>query len=152
MKKKVWGNATWYLFHTLAYKIKPEFKSEIPILFSHISQICNNLPCPECQQHATEFLAQINVGKVTSSKESLNQFLWTFHNTVNKRTGGAIISFETCQELYSRANTTAIIKHFIAIMDQNLNNEKGMLYTFHRKRYLKIFKDYITANINKYNP
>ena len=31
MQKKVWGNATWYIFHTLAEKLKPEFKSELPI-------------------------------------------------------------------------------------------------------------------------
>ena len=50
MKKKEWGNAVWLLFHTLAEKIKPEYKGELIILVSHISSICNNLPCPDCQQ------------------------------------------------------------------------------------------------------
>ena len=36
MKKKVWGNATWYIFHTLAEKLKPEFKSEMTY---HITNI-----------------------------------------------------------------------------------------------------------------
>ena len=28
MNKQAWGNATWYLFHTLAYKLKPEYENE----------------------------------------------------------------------------------------------------------------------------
>jgi hypothetical protein len=151
MKKQVWGNATWYLFHTLAYKLKPEFQNEVLVIFNHISNICNNLPCPDCQQHASALIASTNVAKATASKESLNQFVWSFHNDVNKRLGSKIVTFETAQELYSRANTYAVIRHFLAVMQENLNNEKAMLYTFHRKKIMKIFRDYINANIHKYN-
>ena len=85
MKKQVWGNAIWYLFHTIAYKLKPEFSSEVPIIFNHIKSICNNLPCPTCQSHATMVLSHVNVPLIISSNENLINFLHEFHNIVNKR-------------------------------------------------------------------
>ena len=39
MSKQQWGNATWYLFHTLAEKLKPEFTSESGELFRQIKLI-----------------------------------------------------------------------------------------------------------------
>ena len=37
MSKKIWGNAVWYLFHTLVYKIKSTDDSDFKELFGHIS-------------------------------------------------------------------------------------------------------------------
>ena len=43
MSKKQWGNACWYLFHTLAEKIKPEYVEDIIILKNLIINVCYNL-------------------------------------------------------------------------------------------------------------
>ena len=152
MKKKVWGNATWYLFHTLAYKLKPEFSSEVPLIFNHIKTICDNLPCPDCQSHATQFLAKVNVLLITSSKENLINFLHGFHNSVNKRIGNKEFSKIQHDTIYSKANTYNVIKYFLSIMEQNINNEKLMMLSFHRKRAIKIIREYFTDNIYKFNP
>jgi hypothetical protein len=152
MKKQVWGNATWYLFHTLAYKLKPEFSSEVPILFNHIKNICNNLPCPDCQSHATKFLAHVNVALIVSSKDNLINFLHAFHNNVNKRIGNKQILISEHDAMYSRAVTYNVIKHFLTIMDQNNNNEKLMMLSFHRKRAISLLREYFTNNIHKFNP
>ncbi len=152
MKKQVWGNATWYLFHTLAYKLKPEFTSEVPILFNHIKDICDNLPCPDCQAHATKFLAHVNTSAIVSSKENLINFLHAFHNNVNKRIGNKEFSKNEHDNIYSRANTYNIIKHFLSIMEENTQNEKLLMLSFHRKRTVKNLKQYFTNNIHKFNP
>ena len=151
MQKKVWGNATWYLFHTLAEKLKPEFKSEVPILFSYIENICNNLPCPTCQQHAKETLSRVNRAHVTSSQENLIHFLWLFHNSVNKRTGATEFSKDQLNTMYKKAVTFNIIQNFINIMNENMRNDKALLNSFHRKLFIKNFIEYITANKHKYN-
>jgi hypothetical protein len=150
MKKKVWGNATWYLFHTLAEKLKPEFKSELPVLFSYISGICNNLPCPDCQKHASLVMQRANVPLITSSQENLITYLWTFHNSVNKRIGNKEFTREELS-IYKRANTRNIISNFINIMNENLRSDKAMLNTFYRKQYVTKFIEYINTNLNKYN-
>ena len=151
MKKKDWGNAVWLLFHTLAEKIKPEHTNELTILVSHISSICNNLPCPDCQQHATRVMAQANKAYITASKENLITFLWNFHNDVNKRTKTEFYPKESLA-IYKTANTVNVIKNFMHIMSKVSNNEKTMLFGFHRKLYMNDFTAYVRGSINKYNP
>ncbi len=150
MKKKVWGNAVWLLFHTLAEKINVENSFELNDLVSHIIGICNNLPCPDCQQHATRTMSRANIGAITSSKEALINFLWMFHNEVNKRTKAAYFPKESL-EIYKRTNTINVIKNFITIMRATSNNEKTMLHGFHRHIYMKKFIEYINMNIHKFN-
>ena len=150
MKKEVWGNAVWLLFHTLAEKLKEEYKNELPILVAHITQICNNLPCPDCQQHASRIMAHINKAEITASKDALIDFLWRFHNDVNKRNKGVYYPKESLGK-YKSANTGNVVKHFITIMSATSNNEKTMLHGFHRNLYMKQFIDYVSNNNYKYN-
>lgn len=150
MKKKDWGNAVWLLFHTLAEKIKPEYTEELIVIVSHITSICSNLPCPDCQQHASRVMAQVNKNAIAASKETLIDFLWKFHNEVNKRTKAAFYTKEALDK-YKTANTINVVKYFIQIMSKTSNNEKTMLNGFHRNIYMKKFIEYINANINKYN-
>ena len=150
MKKKDWGNAVWFLFHTLAEKLKPEYTSEIPILVSHITNICENLPCPDCKDHASSIMKSANKTNISKSKETLIEFLWNFHNNVNHRIKS---NFFKKDELikYKSAITVQIIKNFISVMSQTTNNEKTMLHGFHRFLYIKKFVEYIQGNIHKYD-
>jgi hypothetical protein len=150
MSKQQWGNATWRLFHTLAAKLKPEYSAEVAVLFTHISNICNNLPCPDCQQHATQFISRQNKSLITASKDSLMDFLWRFHNMVNKKTGKADMSKAEVLDLYSRAKTLLIYNHFVKIMSISQNNSKAMMNSFHRRLYLTKFNEYMQANMYKY--
>jgi hypothetical protein len=152
MKKEVWGNATWYLFHTLAHKLKPEHEDEVKELYKQIVSICHNLPCPDCQEHAVQFLNKVNTSIVTSSKENLINFLWEFHNKVNIRAKTVYFNKDQMLELYSKANTQKIVMYYIQIMSQNLNNDKMMMLSLHRKLNNNAFKTYIMANHYKYNP
>ena len=150
MKKKVWGNATWYIFHTLAEKLKPEYKNELPVLFSYISGICNNLPCPECQKHATHAMQRANIPQITASQENMIKYLWVFHNSVNKRIGNKEFTMEE-MSMYKRANTRNVIANFINVMNENLRSDKAMLSTFYRKQFVTTFIQYINTNAHKYN-
>lgn len=151
MKKRDWGNAVWLLFHTLAEKLKVEHTAELPILVSHITSICNNLPCPDCLQHASKTMNVVNKAAIASSKEALIDFLWKFHNDVNKRTKTAFYPVESLEK-YKTTNTQNVVKHFINIMSATSNNEKTMLYGFHRALYIKQFIQYMNINNYKYNP
>ena len=151
MEKKDWGRAVWYLFHTLAHKLKPEYSRETGVLFEHINSICSNLPCPDCQQHARQTMLLANHNSITTSKETLIHFLWQFHNDVNKRTKTVFYPKEELSK-YKLTNTHNVVKNFIKIMSAVANNEKTMLHGFHRSLYMKQFIDYMNQNINKYNP
>jgi len=152
MNKQAWGNATWYLFHTLAYKLKPEYENEVKELFKQIVNICHHLPCPECKDHAVQFLNKVNISIVTSSKENLINFLWDFHNIVNIKTKTSYFNKDEMLELYSKANTQRIVMNFINVMNSNMNNDKMMMAAFHLKLNNNVFKTYINTNHYKYNP
>lgn len=82
---EIWGPPVWTFFHTLAEKINEDYFHKIKFsLFFIIKRICNFLPCPECSQHASRFLARINVQAI-KDKNQFKQMLHLFHNTVNKR-------------------------------------------------------------------
>ena len=84
-KKVKWGEPTWFLLHTLSVKVKEsEFKNIRVELLNQIYAICTNLPCPDCANHAKNYLDGINFNTI-QTKEDLKMLLYTFHNNVNKR-------------------------------------------------------------------
>ena len=84
---KRWSIPTWIFFHTFAAKINEKFyiKNRKMVLFI-IKIICRNLPCSECSKHASIFMENVNIHNV-KTKQDFIKMLWTFHNSVNKRTG-----------------------------------------------------------------
>ena len=154
MSKKVWGTATWYLFHTLAEKLKPEYDNpnEIKALYAQIKKICQNLPCEDCTAHAIKTLSNVNEAYVTSSKEAFVHFLWQFHNRVNAVSGSPQYPFEETKALYSRAATGLIIRNFINAMNIKSGDLKvTMMTTMNKNAYMSSFTDYVNKNIHKFN-
>ena len=85
MSQSYWGPSTWTFMHTLASKIK---ETSFPLfgknLIMNLIQICNNLPCPECAQHAKQFWSKVKTGNIKTKTDLIN-LLYVFHNSVNKR-------------------------------------------------------------------
>ena len=64
-KKMKWGEAIWFLFHTLAEKIKEEhFQSKKYEMINIVKAICTNLPCPKCTDHATAYMKRLNIESI----------------------------------------------------------------------------------------
>jgi UDP-glucose 6-dehydrogenase len=97
-----------------------------------------------------KILASVNVKQVTANKDTLIQFLYAFHNVVNKSTGVPDFPKEGLA-IYNRANTQRVVAHFNRIMTTNMNNEKLMMDAFRRQKYMTAFQTYIKTNGYKYN-
>ena len=151
MDKATWGNATWYLFHTLAYKLKDEHSDEAKNLLAKFREICRNLPCPSCAGHATTTLALANLNLV-NNRDMLIRFLFEFHNKVNVRTKKKEFSMEEHDQLYSRARTGLVVQNFLGVMSGNANNSRLMMDAGSRQRCIKKFEQYIFAIRDKFNP
>jgi len=145
-----WGMATWYLFHTLAEKLKPTEEAHIPLLLRQITAICKHIPCPICKEHAKETLQNAKLYKI-KTKSQLIHFLWEFHNIVNQRKDYECISLQTCKNLYVNAKKGKMVQYFIDIMSLNAKNEKAMLDTYHRGQCILRFKKYITENHHRFH-
>lgn len=146
-----WGNATWYMFHTLAFKLKDENSTEIRELLKHISNVCYNLPCPDCRQHAKNTLSRSNL-KLIKTKQDLINFLLQFHNLVNRRLKKPVLTLDEHNKLYIRARTSNIVSHFMHVMSKNSNNSRSMLDSLHRQRVIKQFISYLNSKHYIFNP
>lgn len=150
--KSVWGPAIWYLFHTLSFKLKPNHFNELKDqLIDHFVCICNNLPCPECAEHAKQELKHLDKSKITNKKELCMYFIY-FHNKVNVRNKRKIFTFEEFMSKYNGAVTRNVIANFFIVLTKSDHNVKLMSNSFHRSSAILDLKKWLNANASKFSP
>lgn len=150
MTPEIWGPPIWTLFHTLAEKINEPDYSKIGLeLYGFIRQICNYLPCPECSQHATRFLANIKIENV-KTKEGLRKILYIFHNAVNVRKKKPLYNFENLN-IYKSKNIIYVFNRFISFYKTSTGNMNLITDSFQRQLTLKNFKKWFLNNFKSFN-
>lgn len=144
MSPTYWGPSTWTFMHTLASKIKDEsFPIIGPNLILILIQICNNLPCPECAQHAKQFWTKVKTANI-KNKTDLSNLLFVFHNMVNKRRKTRPFRYENLQYYETRnviETYNAFSRNFNTNGNMNLINE-----SFHRNIMLSQLRTWMIAN------
>ena len=111
MSKTEWGNATWYLIHTLSFKLKNTENNHVPNLFTELVHIATNLPCPDCSQHAKMYINNIN--SIPRNRDELNMFFWGMHNWVNNKLHKSQYPSNNYIAKYNLAYTPNVIKNYI---------------------------------------
>lgn len=145
MSPSTWGPSTWVFMHTLAAKIKD---SNFPVIGSSLIllliQISNNLPCPECAQHAKEFWSKVKTANIKNKTDLIN-LLFVFHNMVNKRKGIRPFIYGNL-EYYNTKNVidtyNIFARNFNTKGNMNLINE-----SFHRSMMLSSLRTWLLTNI-----
>ena len=151
VKKMKWGEPTWFLFHTLAEKVKPEYFSLVKTeLLNNIYAICKNLPCPNCASHATQYLNGINFNTIRT-KEDLKIMLFTFHNAVNEKKGLPIFYLVDLNEKYSKAVTLNIINNFIIHFRDKHKSIRMISDDLYRQRLSGLLMNWFSSNMKYFN-
>jgi hypothetical protein len=149
MSPSIWGPPIWNFLHTLASKIKEDKYTELSgQLFFYIQKICTNLPCPECSQHARQFLGKV-IFKRVSTKSDLINLLFLFHNAVNKRKVKPQFPIEGMGK-YSQGNLIQAYNQFIVAFNTK-GNMKLLADSFQRKLILGEFKKWILQNLQHFD-
>jgi len=146
----LWGKHVWYFLHTFVEKVKDsEFQSVRIDMLKFIYQICTNLPCPLCSEHAKTHLNNINFNSL-QTKEQLKMTLFNFHNLLNKQKGYVIFTQAELSK-YSNADFKKVIINFLnAYMERN-NNLRMMNHNLHRSIVIKDLKNWFLHNQNKFD-
>tara|TARA_Y100000996_G_scaffold400684_1_gene370924 strand:- start:734 stop:1198 length:465 start_codon:yes stop_codon:yes gene_type:complete len=107
-----WGKATWYFFHTIIEKVSDDFfmRNKKDIFFM-IKNICYNLPCPECCEHAKSYTNSIDINKIYN-KEMFRLEIFNFHNSVNRALEKPLFEYKNLQN-YKNANLNLILNNFL---------------------------------------
>jgi len=146
-----WGAPIWCFFHTFAEKIKDsEFDGIKGELFEIIVKICNNLPCPECTRHASEYMNNINFNKITCKKE-LKLMLYTFHNSVNKRKNYKEFPLVELDEKYDSQNTIEVFNKFAINLEYKRSYVHLMIGEQQRKQIVKKIKQWLIDNLHRFD-
>ena len=146
-KSMKWGEPTWFLFHTLAEKIKPETFSEIRLeLINVINLICANLPCPDCAKHATKYMATVNVSAI-QTKDHLRIMLHRFHNEVNTKKNFVQFPYDNLTPKYSIAKTINIIHYFMIHFEDKGRSIRLIADDLHRTRVCSQLRAWFSKNI-----
>lgn len=120
-----WGPATWYLFHTLVEKIKPDSFTLIRTdLINIIKEICSTLPCPDCANHSTLLLSTYKNYHLIQTQEDMKKFIFEFHNMVNRNAKHPQQPTNVL-ERYKNANLSQVFQYWY----QNFNT-KGISRSF----------------------
>jgi len=145
VKEMLWGEPTWLLFHTLAEKIKEdEFPKLRKELLDNIMKICNNLPCPTCAQHATQYMNSVNFNNI-QSKEQLKLFLFAFHNEVNRRKDYEKFNINDLSK-YNNAVTVNVVRNFFYHFSKRSYNVRMAVDNMHRQKMLKDLQPWLEKN------
>ena len=110
-KKVKWGEPFWNLFHVLAEKVK-NFPAARVGLLHLVYTICSNLPCPDCKNHAVQYLNGINFNNIRT-RDDFKMMLYNFHNAVNVRKTYPIYPVEKLDK-YESADLVAVINIFMS--------------------------------------
>ena len=149
MSPKDWGPPIWIFLHTLAEKVKEE---KYPVIgqqiINFIIQICLNLPCNTCAEHARRFVSKIEKHKL-KTKRDLKNLLYIFHNTVNKRKQLSDFKYEDLEK-YKQVNFIQSYNNFARVFNTK-GNMKLISESFYRSRVLKDIKNWLMANISNFD-
>jgi len=150
-KKMKWGEPTWFLFHTLAEKVKDEhFQSIRYELLNTIVIICKNLPCPDCANHASEYMKKVDFNSIRT-KQDLKLMLFQFHNVVNQKKQFPLFSINDLDSKYSNANLVNIIQTFMFHFQDKSHSIRMIANDLYRSRIADQLKIWFNNNIQHFN-
>jgi len=148
MSKKIWGNITWRLFHTMTLYINDGNYDEIQGAIQRIEKICRHLPCPLCSNDAVSILKKINLKQI-KTKEELKRFIHFFHNKVNAKLKVPSVDYESIETLHTQS-LNSILNEFFKVYNNIKHNSNMMLYSFHRDIVINNTRSYFLAHRSLY--
>jgi len=148
----LWGKPTWYMLHCLAEKIKPEHFPRLRMeLLNIILRICNNLPCPDCANHASAYMNSINFDNI-QTKGQLKLMLFQFHNSVNVKKEFSVFEYKDLDSTYKNMSMVDVINNFFYHFLKPTYSGRMGTDNFHRTRTVRDLKEWLRNNISYFEP
>jgi hypothetical protein len=147
---EVWGPAVWRLFHTLSERLNDNAYNALSRqLFGFFVRICKFLPCPDCSNDASIFLAKIKLSDMKNKTEFKNTF-YLFHNWVNAKKRKPLFNY-SYMNVYGRYRLVDVLNDFYAKY-QTKGNMKLLTESFQRQFVIKDFNNWIKYTIAAFVP
>jgi len=145
-----WGTSTWILFHTMVEQLTEDTPEMVAEVFKQIVATCGLLPCPDCTQHATEFLTKKIDKRLIRTKNELRNVLFVFHNSVNSRKKKPLYKYDDLK-VYNNINLPSAFFTFKRHFHTD-GNMREMSQNMSRKRFLGAFQGWFQTHGHKFSP
>ena len=110
--KTDWGNAFWFILHYLSANLPERLNLNYQTTFVALIMCIRFLiPCEECMNHMTNYIAKINIYPYMVSNKTAFQYTWEFHNAVSARLNKDILPFQEALNMYTINNTYSMIDY-----------------------------------------
>ena len=141
-----WGAPTWALFHTIPEKLSNQkFVENKTSIIQLITTICNNLPCPSCSQHATQYMRKVNFNAI-HTVEDLKKMLYIFHNSVNERKKYAEFPYDDLASKYSILDFNQVVNKFMFHFQQKVYAMNLIAQQISRQKQVVVVKTWFVNN------
>jgi len=146
MSPSEWGPPIWTFFHVLAEKIgEDQFSSISNALFMFTRRIMSMLPCPDCANHATQFLSKVNFANIKTRSDFAN-ILCIFHNVVNRRKAKPLFDRSELSSIYANKNLIEAYNNFVGVFNSG-RNFKLLADSMQRKLVVRDFRTWFTSQL-----
>ena len=143
-----WGAPTWALFHTIPEKLSnKKFVENKTSIIQLITTICNNLPCPSCSQHATQYMRKVNFNAI-HTVEDLKKMLYIFHNSVNERKKYAEFPYDGLSDKYANLDFNQVVNKFMFHFQQKVYAMNLIAQQISRQKQVVIVKKWFLDNMH----
>lgn len=142
-KRTAWGTHIWIFLHTLSVKIKEELFPVVGAeLLRLVHGIVTNLPCPQCSDHARDYMKNVNFAAI-QTKQQFIDLLFQFHNSVNARKAYPLYDRADVEEHYSRAILANVYRNFETAYRDKAFNPRHIHDEYVRNRVLRQFRAWL---------
>lgn len=143
-----WGAPTWALFHTIPEKLSnKKFVENKTSIIQLITTICNNLPCPSCSQHATQYMRTVNFNAI-HTVEDLKKMLYIFHNSVNERKKYAEFPYDGLSDKYANLDFNQVVNKFMFHFQQKVYAMNLIAQQISRQKQVVTVKKWFLDNMH----
>ena len=143
-----WGAPTWALFHTIPEKLSnKKFVENKTSIIQLITTICNNLPCPSCSQHATQYMRKVNFNAI-HTVEDLKKMLYIFHNSVNERKKYAEFPYDGLSDKYANLDFNQVVNKFMFHFQQKVYAMNLIAQQISRQKQVVTVKKWFLDNMH----
>ena len=146
VSKVIWGRATWNFIHHMVNGLNEERTDLIQPILNIIRNICRNLPCPECSDHATILLNRLNLNSI-KTKRDLVRCMYEFHNKVNVRIKTHEITIEEHDIHYKNVNIQQAFMEWKRIMQMRITGNRMLLYFISKSRLISDVTTFLNTNV-----
>jgi len=128
MAINIWGPQLWTILHKFGASAGTSIKNlsidefrEITWLLNHLEMI---VPCPECREHIKIYRQETGIPFTVAT---VAEWIWKFHNAVNKRLGKPVEGIEIISEssFLTKGKIIDLWKDYLFVLKDTIS--KGVL-------------------------